>query len=91
MYELKSFNIFQTAKVIAVMYEIFFAIGAVFDFALFVHGGTRRPHLSGIVFMLIIPAVFGFISASIMCWLYNLVAPHTGGIAFELTPPRGTE
>jgi hypothetical protein len=39
------------------MYEIFFAIGAVFDFALFVHGGTRRPHLSGIVFMLIIPAI----------------------------------
>ena len=84
MHEIKSFKIFQTAKAIGVMYEVFFAIGAVFEFALFVHGGPRKPPLSGIAFMLILPAMFGFISATILCWLYNLIAPYTGGIAFEL-------
>ncbi len=87
MHEIKSFKIFQTARVVAVMYAVFFGTGAVFELILFfVHDAPRKPPLSSVPFMLIVPTIFGFISATILCWIYNLVAARIGGIAFELTP-----
>ncbi|HEY6299887.1 MAG TPA: hypothetical protein VIW95_09615 [Candidatus Binatus sp.] len=88
MHEIKSFRIFQTAKVIAVLYLIFgFVEGAILTIV-FAH----RPHphpLLGILLSLIgLPILFGvvgFIFLAIGCWLYNIVAARIGGIAFELT------
>jgi hypothetical protein len=89
MHEIKSFKIFQTAKVIAVLYVIFgFVEGAIFT-VVFAHHPHQHP-LRGILFILIgFPILFGvvgFIVLAISCWLYNIVAARIGGIAFELTP-----
>ena len=87
MHEIKSFRIFQTAKVIAVLYLIFgFVEGAIFAIA-FPHSPHPHP-FKGIFFLIGFPILFGvvgFISMVIICWLYNLVAARIGGIAFELT------
>ncbi len=88
MHEIKSFKIFQTARVIAALYVIFGFVEGVILVA-FAH----RPHphpLRGALFILIgTPILFGlvgFIALLIGCWLYNIVAARIGGIAFELTP-----
>ncbi len=88
MHEIKSFRIFQTAKVIAVMYLIMFAIMAVIEFFAVMGLGPRRPaHMGIVVFVMpIIGAIFSFFMIAISCWVYNLIAPSIGGIAFELTP-----
>jgi hypothetical protein len=108
MHEIKSFNIFQTAKVVAVLYGISFLLMAIVEFLVVVMLGARvvshgmvvsnaSGHPVGsfpFVTMLIVVPVFGtifsFIGAAFGCWLYNLVAPHIGGIAFELNPSART-
>jgi hypothetical protein len=43
-----------------------------------------------VVFVMpIIGAIFSFFMIAISCWVYNLIAPSIGGIAFELTPRGG--
>jgi hypothetical protein len=75
MHEIKSFRIFQTAKVIAVLYAISYAIL-----------GGQRPPLMLIIIIPIFGVIFSFIAFAFLCWLYNLIVPYTGGIAFELAP-----
>ena len=89
MHEIKSFRIFQTAKVIAVLYVIFgFVEGAIL--AITLPHSPHPPHFKGTLFILIgVPILFGvlgFIFTVIGGWLYNIVAARIGGIAFELTP-----
>ena len=88
MHEIKSFKIFQTAKVIAVMYAIMFAIMAVIESLAIMRMGPRRPaHIATVmIFMPIVGAILSFIGVAISCWVYNLIAPHIGGIAFDFTP-----
>jgi hypothetical protein len=106
MHEIKSFNIFQTAKVIGVLYGIAFLLMATIEFLVIVvvrqvnHGMAVSPasgHPGGnspFVFMFIVVPIFGtifsFIGVAFGCWLYNLVAPHIGGISFQLNPAAGT-
>ena len=33
--------------------------------------------------------IFSFIGVAFGCWLYNVLAPHIGGITFELNPKAG--
>jgi hypothetical protein len=86
MHEIKSFNVWQTSKVLAVLkgtvswiVGVFLALGALS------HG---RP-LRGIFFITIFPlvvGVLGYFVAALVCWIYNQTAARFGGIAFELTP-----
>jgi hypothetical protein len=88
MHEIKSFRIFQTAKVIAVLYTVLgFIEGAIVLIA-----SLRHPSRVPIFFSFGLPILFGvlgFILMVIMCWLYNLIAARIGGIAFELVPRSG--
>ena len=89
MHELKSFRIFQTAKVFAVLYAILgFIEGAIVAIVSLRHPPMHPARM--IVFVLIVlpilATVVGFIFIAIMCWLYNVVAARLGGIAFTLTP-----
>jgi hypothetical protein len=88
MHEIKSFKIFQTAKVIAVLYTVLgFVEGAIVLIA-----SLRHPNRVPIFFSFGLPVLFGvvgFIFMVIICWLYNLIAARIGGIAFELTPRGG--
>jgi hypothetical protein len=86
MHEIRSFKIFQTAKVIAVLYAISFAIVAVFQLLAFKGMGSRKPPLMVILSFPILGAIFSFITTAFLCWLYNQIAARVGGIAFELTP-----
>jgi hypothetical protein len=109
MHEIKSFNIFQTAKVVGVLYGISFLLMAIVEFLVVVMLGHSRVVSNGMVVsnasghpvgnfpfvtMLIVVPVFGtifsFIGVAFGCWLYNLVAPHIGGITFELSPSART-
>ncbi len=108
MHEIKSFNIFQTAKVVGVLYGISFLLMAIVEFLVVVmlgharvvnHGMVVSPasgHPGGnfpFVLMFIVVPVFGtifsFIGVAFGCWLYNVLAPHIGGITFELNPKAG--
>jgi hypothetical protein len=89
MHEIKSFEIFQTAKVMAVLYTIMGAFFAVFvAFMSLLHGHPGRAILA-IIFLPILYGIFSFIGTTFFCWLYNEVASRLGGIAFELTPRSG--
>ncbi len=85
MHEIKSFKIFQTAKVIGVLYAVMgFVEGAIVLIA-----SLRHPNRIPIFFSFGLPIIFGvlgFILIAIFCWLYNLIAARIGGIAFELVP-----
>ena len=89
MHEIKSFKIFQTAKVFGVLYVILGFFEGVILTVAFAHHPHPHP-LRGTLFILIgFPILFGvvgFIILAISCWLYNIVAARIGGIAFELTP-----
>ncbi|MGB9379178.1 hypothetical protein [Candidatus Binatus sp.] len=88
MHEIKSFKIFQTAKVVAVIYAVMFAIFGVIEFLAFMRMGPRRPPHMAIVLVVmpIVGAIFSFIGVAISCWVYNMIAPRIGGIAFDLEP-----
>ena len=89
MNEIKSFKIFQSAKVIAVLYTVmgFVEVGIVLLTSL--RHTNRVPILILIGFPILI-GVVGFIFMVITLWLYNVIAARIGGIAFELTP-RGED
>jgi hypothetical protein len=86
MHEIKSFEIFQTAKVAAAVYSTTAVIFAVlFAIAALLHGHPVRA-IMGIIFIPILYGLGSFILISWFCWVYNQVASRIGGIAFELTP-----
>ena len=89
MHEIKSFKIFQTAKMIAVLYVIFGVVEGVILANLIAHSHHPAPFKGTLTVLIGVPILFGvlgFIFTVIGCWLYNLVAARIGGIAFELTP-----
>jgi hypothetical protein len=89
MYEIKSFKIFQTATVIAVLYAIESAIFVVIDVIAPVLMGVRTgPIPMWFFFSPILYAIAWFIGTALMCWFYNQVAARIGGIAFELLAPN---
>ena len=86
MHEIKSFEIFQTAKVIAAIHAIAAAIfGVFFGFMALIHGHPGRA-LETLIFFPILYAVVSFIATSFLCWLYNEIADRIGGVKFEMTP-----
>jgi hypothetical protein len=84
MHEIKSFKIFQTAKVIGVLYAIIFAIFVTFVYCMNLE--PRRPPIIAIVVLPVVAGVAVFVVMAFYCWLYNLLAMRIGGIAFEVTP-----
>lgn len=86
MHEIKSFDIIQTSKVAAAIYAIMAAIISVFiAIGALLHGHPGRAILA-IIFMPILYGIGSFVFTAFLCWIYNLVAPHLGGIAFDLSP-----
>jgi hypothetical protein len=89
MHEIKSFKIFQTAKVIAVLYVIFGFVEGAIATVVFAHHPHPHPLVGTLLMLIGFPILFGvvgFIFLVISCWLYNIVAARIGGITFELVP-----
>jgi hypothetical protein len=91
MHEIRSFKVWQTARVSAALA----AIWTLFEFPFLILVAQlveRELHLRhwqivfSIVANVIMAAVLVFILTALFCWLYNLIAPRIGGVAFELTP-----
>lgn len=91
MRRIKRFNVYQTAKVVSIIY---FAIIAIFmiPFGLFFSvlgmGNDSFPGLpfTGIFFVFL-PVIYGglaFVMTAIGCLLYNFVAGRFGGIEVEI-------
>lgn len=93
MRRIKSFNVYQTAKVVSIIYFILIAIfmipfGLFFSFLGAAAGGDSFPGLpfAGIIFVFL-PFVYGglsFVMTAIGCLMYNFVAGRFGGIEVEI-------
>jgi hypothetical protein len=90
MKRVKSFGIYQTSKVSAIIF-FFIALIFILPFGLFIKLtlGSNSPGIpfgGGIIFFLlpILYGVMGFIMTAISCFIYNLIAKWTGGIEIEL-------
>ncbi|MGH7864308.1 MAG: hypothetical protein ACREQB_04920 [Candidatus Binataceae bacterium] len=85
MHEIKSFHVFQTAKVMGVWYGV---IGVIMAFLWFVALMARGRPLAALAALIFGPIVYGiatFVMTAIATWLYNEVASRVGGVQFELT------
>jgi hypothetical protein len=89
MHEIKSFKVWQTAKILAVLGAIYAEIEAIFLVLISFKAHNLhnlRQAIAAIVGIPIMAAFLGFLFTALLCWLYNQVAPRLGGITFELTP-----
>ncbi len=99
MKELKKIDVWSSAKIVAVGY---FAIGVLFSLFMavpvifigkFASGGQEAPLGLGILFILLLPFMYGVMGGvitAICAALYNLFSKLVGGIRFELVdvPPK---
>lgn len=81
--QVKRFYIFQTSKVIAVMYLI---ASAIFLIPVGIYAMYNQDVSTGLLFwvLILIYGLLAFIGTAISCWLYNIVASKMGGIAVEV-------
>jgi uncharacterized protein YacL len=86
-YRIRRFGIASTALTVAVIY---FVLGLIIAPLFFLATLGTRPNdsLPGILFLLapFIYAVFGYVFAAIGCFVYNVIAGWTGGVALTLEP-----
>ena len=88
-YRIRRFGIQSTALTVGILY---FVLALLFvPIFYFVARGGAAGALPPIMIVLIpfIYAVVGYIGTVIGCWLYNIVAGWSGGIAFTLEPAEG--
>ena len=79
--QVKNISIFQTSKVIAVLY----ACMGIFHFTIGIFM-VLFGKMEGLVFLFmpIIMAVFGFLGIALSTWVYNIISSKLGGVEFEL-------
>ena len=86
-YRIKRFGIASTALTVAMIY---FVLGLVIAPLIFMvsRNAPTDQKLPGLMFVLgpFFYAVFGYVFAAIGCWLYNIIAGWTGGVALTLEP-----
>ena len=83
-YRITRFGVHETALVVAVLYFVLAIL-----FVPIVYLVSRAQSTGGLppIVMIIGPicyGIFGYIFSAIGCWLYNIVASWTGGIALTL-------
>ena len=91
MYRIKKIGVYQTAKVVAIIYFFVLAIIA-FPFGIIVYiseifGESGLTGGFDLLFAFLMPFVYGiigFFGTAIVCWIYNLVTGSTGGIEIDL-------
>ncbi|HEV7839885.1 MAG TPA: hypothetical protein VGO75_17570 [Gemmatimonadaceae bacterium] len=86
-YRIKRFGIASTALTVAMIY---FVLGLIIAPLVFMvsRNAPADQKLPGLIFVLgpFFYAVFGYVFAAIGCWLYNIIAGWTGGVALTLEP-----
>ncbi len=82
--QLKSISVFQTSKVVAVLYALLGLVYTAIGIIMLIFSEDKTKGAGIFLFMPVIMAVFGFIFVSLGCWLYNQVAKRFGGVEFIL-------
>lgn len=80
-------SIFQSAKVMAVLYFVF-SIPLVLIMAIptmLLHQQGVGPSLFMLILMPILYLIFGFLFSAFGAWVYNLVAARIGGVEFTVS------
>ena len=88
-YRIRRFGIQSTALTVGILYFLLaLLLIPIFYLAT---GGAVTGALPPVMLVLIpfIYAVVGYVGSAIGCWLYNIVAGWSGGIAFTLEPAEG--
>jgi hypothetical protein len=88
-YRIRRFGIQSTALTVGILYFLLsLLLLPIFYLAT---GGALARTVPPITLVLIpfIYAVVGYVGSAIGCWLYNIVAGWSGGIAFTLEPAEG--
>jgi hypothetical protein len=88
-YRIRRFGIQSTALTVGILYFILALL--LVPILYLATGGAATAAFPPVMLVLIpfIYAVVGYIVAAISCWLYNIVAGWSGGIAFTLEPAEG--
>lgn len=90
MKRIKRFNIYQTAKVAAVIYfliSIVLVIPFFFFFSMLGAGNNPALGMFGGIGLLFVPFLYAgvaFVITAISCAIYNMVSRWTGGIEVEV-------
>ena len=88
----KSFGVFQTAKVMAIIYFFLIAIFMI-PFGLIMNAtGAPTAFPGGTIFFFIAPFLYAaliFVFSAIGCLIYNLISKWTGGIEVEIETTSG--
>ena len=83
-YRIKRFGVHSTASTVAILY---FVLGVILvPIVFFVSAANPTGKMPSIV-LILVPvgyAVFGYIMTAIMCWIYNMIASWSGGVAMTL-------
>jgi hypothetical protein len=88
-YRIRRFGIQSTALTVGILY---FLLAVLLVPILYLTTGGALAATVPPVMLVLIPfiyAVVGYIVAAIACWLYNIVAGWSGGVAFTLEPGEG--
>ena len=83
-YRIRRFGTHSTASTVAILY---FILGLIFVPIVYFVSQTSPTGKMPTIILVLGPvgyAVFGYIMTAIMCWLYNLIASWSGGIAMTL-------
>lgn len=86
-YRIKRFGIASTALTLAMIYFVLGLVIAPLIYMVSANAPSNQK-LPGLVFVLgpFFYAVFGYVFAAIGCFLYNIIAGWTGGVALTLEP-----
>ncbi len=86
-YRIKRFGVASTALTVAMIYFVLGLVIAPLIYMVSANAPSNQK-LPGLVFVLgpFFYAVFGYVFAAIGCFLYNIIAGWTGGVALTLEP-----
>lgn len=85
-YRIRRFEIHLTALTVAILYFVLAVL--IVPIVYLASRNAPGEALPGFTFVLgpFLYAVFGYVFAAIGCWLYNIVAGWSGGVALTLEP-----
>jgi ABC-type multidrug transport system permease subunit len=85
-YRIRRFGPHSTAATVAILYFILAVIFVPIVYFASQANANPKGKLPAIILILgpVCYALFGYIMTVIMCWLYNVIASWTGGVAMTL-------
>jgi len=88
--QITKISVFQTSKILAVLYVLFGLIYTLIGSLMLIFGGEQVKVMAIIyILMPVILGIFSFIFIALAAWIYNLVASRFGGIEVYVSNIQG--